>query len=131
MTFVLLLVLLFDGPRPLQNRRGILSSGSMRSYRDDEPWFATLGTPTAQVEALAMLRMLASIVHHQGNKLSIDCTRKTMVLSFSFLELGQSAISDGSGWLTPVVIRDAIAAEVVRGVGCGPPSKRYRLRRQY
>ena len=36
-----------------------------------------------------------------------------MVLSYSFLELGQLAISSGSGWLTPVVLRERIIGEVV------------------
>ena len=37
-----------------------------------------------------------------------------MVLSFSFLELGQFALSNGSGWLTPVVLRDNIMGKVAR-----------------
>ena len=37
-----------------------------------------------------------------------------MVLSFSFLELGQFALSNGSGWLTPVVLRERIMDQVAR-----------------
>jgi hypothetical protein len=37
-----------------------------------------------------------------------------MVLSFSFLELGQFALSNGSGWLTPVVLRDNMMNKVAR-----------------
>ena len=37
-----------------------------------------------------------------------------MVLSFSFIELGQFALSNGSGWLTPVVLRDSIMDKVAR-----------------
>ena len=36
-----------------------------------------------------------------------------MALSFSFLELGQLAISTGSGWLTPVVFRERLIDQVV------------------
>ncbi len=31
-----------------------------------------------------------------------------MVLSFAFLELGQSCVSSESAWLTPVVLRSAV-----------------------
>jgi len=40
-----------------------------------------------------------------GNKLKVDNRRKAMVLSFTFRELGQAAMSDGSLWFTPVVVR--------------------------
>ena len=40
-----------------------------------------------------------------GNKLSLDSGRKTMVLSFSFVELGQAALSRGSSWVTVAVAR--------------------------
>ncbi len=38
-----------------------------------------------------------------------------MVLSFSFLELGQDAISTGRGWFTTVVIRSAVVNSVLGG----------------
>ena len=40
-----------------------------------------------------------------GNKLQTDQTRKTMVLSFSFLQLGQAALSFGSCWTTAICVR--------------------------
>jgi hypothetical protein len=40
-----------------------------------------------------------------GNKLNIDHARETMVLSFSFLELGAEAMMSGAAWLTPVCLR--------------------------
>ncbi len=43
--------------------------------------------------------------------MNLDHARSAMVLSFSFMELGQQAISDGSGWLTPVVLRESIIAK--------------------
>jgi hypothetical protein len=36
-----------------------------------------------------------------------------MVLSFTFLEMGQLAISDGSAWLTPVCVRTSMINKVV------------------
>ncbi len=48
----------------------------------------------------------------RGNKLQLDHSRSSMILSFTFLELGQSAVSDGSGWVTPVCVRTAILDEV-------------------
>ena len=47
-----------------------------------------------------------------GNKLACDHSRKTMVLSFSFKELGSAALSRGVGWTTPVVVRAAKIAQV-------------------
>ena len=40
-----------------------------------------------------------------GNKLKVNNRRKTMVLSFSFLELGQAALSQGLAWQTPVCLQ--------------------------
>ena len=40
-----------------------------------------------------------------GNKLAIDHTRKTMVVSFSFLELGGAALAQGMTWVTPITVR--------------------------
>jgi len=50
-----------------------------------------------------------------GNKLSSDNQRKTMVLSFSFLELGQTNLSSCSSWVVPVVVRSSVLAKVVGG----------------
>ncbi len=38
-----------------------------------------------------------------------------MICSFTFLELGQAAVSDGSGWLTPVCVRTNMIDQVA---GC-------------
>jgi len=38
-----------------------------------------------------------------------------MVLSFTFLELGQEAVSSGSGWITCAVLRSSISSNVVGG----------------
>jgi hypothetical protein len=50
-----------------------------------------------------------------GNKLKVDNRRKTMVLSFSFLELGQAALSQGLAWQTPVCLRASLIHSVVGG----------------
>jgi hypothetical protein len=47
-----------------------------------------------------------------GNKLATDQTRKTMVLSFTFLELGASALARGTAWSTPVTVRSNTIAKV-------------------
>jgi hypothetical protein len=47
-----------------------------------------------------------------GNKLATDQTRKTMVLSFSFLELGGAALARGTAWCTPVTVRSATITKV-------------------
>ena len=47
-----------------------------------------------------------------GNKLSLDKSRKTMVLSFNFLELGQAALSRGSSWVTIAVARSNMIKQV-------------------
>lgn len=48
-----------------------------------------------------------------GNKLSTVQSRKSMVVSFSFLELGSAALMHGSAWLTCVVVRSTMIAEVL------------------
>jgi hypothetical protein len=50
-----------------------------------------------------------------GNKLNLDNRRKAMVLSFTFLELGQPAVTHGRAWLTPVVIRSTVLHDVEGG----------------
>jgi hypothetical protein len=50
-----------------------------------------------------------------GNKLNFDNRRKMMVLSFSFVELGQAALSQAVVWQTPVCIRTTVIDEVVGG----------------
>ena len=51
-----------------------------------------------------------------GNKLSLDQGRKTMVLSFSFVELGQAAMSRGSSWITFGVARSNMIKQAVHSV---------------
>jgi hypothetical protein len=41
-----------------------------------------------------------------GNKLSYDNTRKAMVLSFNFMELGIEALQTASTWMSPIVVRN-------------------------
>jgi len=50
-----------------------------------------------------------------GDKLNHDNKRKVMVLSFSFLELGQSCLSSGVFWSTPVAVRSVIIYKVSGG----------------
>ena len=47
-----------------------------------------------------------------GNKLACDHTRKRMVLSFSFLELGGSALFRNSTWVIHVVVRANVIKKV-------------------
>jgi hypothetical protein len=51
-----------------------------------------------------------------GNALAPDNRRKTMVLSFSFVELGQVALSCGSAWMIPVVMRTSTINQVDGGM---------------
>lgn len=62
-----------------------------------------------------------------GNKLKVDNRRKTMVLSFSFLELGQFALNNGAVWQTPVCLRTTLIHQVEGG---WPRFLRDYLRRQ-
>lgn len=48
-------------------------------------------------------------------QLKCDNRRKLMNLSFSFLELGASALTHGAGWFTPVCVRHTMIREVVGG----------------
>ncbi len=50
-----------------------------------------------------------------GNKLQYDNRRKVMVLSFTFLEFGQEALSESAAWSVPLVIRSGIMHKVVGG----------------
>ena len=47
-----------------------------------------------------------------GNKLSLDQSRKCMVVSFSFLELGQAALSRGRVWVTVACVRTNMIKQV-------------------
>jgi hypothetical protein len=50
-----------------------------------------------------------------GNKLQPDNRRKTMVLSFTFKELGQVALYNGAAWLVPVCVRHSEIAALRGG----------------
>jgi hypothetical protein len=50
-----------------------------------------------------------------GNKLKVDNRRKTMVLSFSFLEFGQVSLSKAIAWQSPVCMRAGLIHQVVGG----------------
>ena len=50
-----------------------------------------------------------------GNKLNVDRSRSTMVVNFSFLELGQESMSNGTAWLTPICVRTNVIGEVEGG----------------
>jgi hypothetical protein len=70
-----------------------------RPSTPDQPWSVVLGfdefTP--------------------GDKLKVDNRRKAMVLSFTFRELGQTAMTNGHAWFTPVVIRANMLHEIEGG----------------
>ena len=50
-----------------------------------------------------------------GNKLNVDNRRKCMVMSHSFLNLGQSALSQEACWIPTLVIRASVLHNVVGG----------------
>ena len=50
-----------------------------------------------------------------GNKLAVDHSRKTMVISFTFRELGQTAVNNGMLWHTFATIRSALIAQAHDG----------------
>ncbi len=50
-----------------------------------------------------------------GDKLNTDNRRKTMVLSYSFLELGQVALSHAASWMTTVCVRSSVIRTLTGG----------------
>ena len=46
-----------------------------------------------------------------GNKLVVDNRRKTMNLSFNFMQLGADVCSEDASWMTPVTLRHSIIAQ--------------------
>ena len=46
-----------------------------------------------------------------GNKLQVDNRRKTMNLSFNFMQLGADVCSEDASWMTPVTLRHSIIAQ--------------------
>ena len=63
----------------------------MAHHPADKPWGLILGLDE----------------YTPGNKLKLDSRRKCMVLSSTLKEVGQTAISSGLGWLTPLCVRSA------------------------
>lgn len=61
--------------------------------------------------------------------MQLDHARKTMVVSFTFLELGQQHVSDGTAWLTPICLRTTkidqvpVRLRAVRGCAAQPQSR--------
>lgn len=51
-----------------------------------------------------------------GNKLAIDNSRKCLVVSIAFQELGQDLINNGLAWCTPAVIRTQTIKAVAGGM---------------
>lgn len=74
-------------------------------------WFSRSGS-VATFSRFARTTTSGTRRFTKGNKLQLDKTRETMVLSFTFVELGQLGISDGSAWLTPVCLRSAVMDKV-------------------
>jgi hypothetical protein len=50
-----------------------------------------------------------------GNKLKVRNERKNMVLSYSFVELGQETLWHAHAWTTPVCVRSSVIAKVQGG----------------
>lgn len=50
-----------------------------------------------------------------GNKLALQQRRKTMVLSYNYLEVGDDALSRDSCWLTPLVVRTSVISQTKGG----------------
>jgi hypothetical protein len=73
----------------------------------DEAWARSPSTPSAPWSLAVAYDEFVP-----GNKLSTDQTRKTMVVSFTFLELGAAALSRGTVWVTPVTVRSSAIAQV-------------------
>jgi hypothetical protein len=73
----------------------------------DDAWARSPATPTTPWSLLVAFDEFAP-----GNKLATDQLRKTMVLSFSFLELGGAALARGTAWCTPVTVRTVTLTKV-------------------
>ena len=67
------------------------------------------------VSGTAALFSIRCCVLCAGSKLQLDKSRSSMVLSYSYLELGQRAMTLECGWLTPVVLRHNYMEQVVGG----------------
>lgn len=82
---------------------------------------ATLMSPAARSHCASLLSGTAALfsircyVLCAGSKLQLDKSRASMVLSYTFLELGQRAMTLECGWLTPVILRHNYMEQVVGG----------------
>ena len=99
------------------------------NYLAPAAWLAALVGKSSALESLfaAALAKAPCSIHRPwsliigfdefapGNKLAVHNSRKCMVLSVSFRELGQEAISGGQGWITLAVIRSTVLADVRGG----------------
>ncbi len=85
----------------------LLSESAALQGLYDEAWARSPATPQAPWSLVVAYDEFVP-----GNKLSNDHARKTMVVSFMFLELGAAAISRGTVWTTPVSVRSAAIAKV-------------------
>ncbi len=85
-------------------------SASLQGFYDDA-WARSPASPQAPWSLVVAYDEFVP-----GNKLSTDQTRKTMVVSFTFLELGAAALSRGTVWTTPVSVRSNTIAKVQLGI---------------
>jgi hypothetical protein len=79
----------------------------------DEAWARSPATPQAPWSLVVAYDEFVP-----GNKLATDQTRKSMVLSFTFLELGAAALSRGTVWTTPVAVRSTTIVQVLLQFKC-------------
>ena len=105
------------------------ADGFKWTYLAPAAWLAALVGKSSALESLfaAALAKAPCSIHRPwsliigfdefapGNKLAVYNSRKCMVLSLTFRELGQEAISGGQGWITPAVIRSTVLANVRGG----------------
>jgi hypothetical protein len=85
----------------------LLSESAALQCLYDEAWARSPATPQAPWSLVVAYDEFVP-----GNKLSTDQTRKSMVVSFTFIELGAAALSRGTAWNTPVAVRSATIAKV-------------------
>ena len=68
----------------------------------------------AESDALSKLYQ-AAFEYTPGAKLKVDNRRKAMNLYFTFVNLGQAAMSDDAAWVVPLVIRHSMLQRIVGG----------------
>jgi hypothetical protein len=86
---------------------------------DHSPGLAAMISDAVRRSPPSMARPWSLIVGFDefvpGNKLQADNRRKSMVLSFTFRELGPAAMSSALAWHTPVIVRTQIIGQVAGG----------------